>query len=169
MSIIWRLTRYALGALTSIGLTMSAEAQETRSGLQISLVSDRSAYKVGEPIKLRLSLTNASSQAIKIQPMPPLGVANLVVLDDHGNKVEPNKGASMQFGSGPRLTVQPGERISVRGLKGELIDLMEWGYDLKDPGRYTIIPISPEVPHGEALQRAASLSTAKNVVISIAR
>jgi hypothetical protein len=169
MLLPWIVACSAFVGLLGLGFAGSAEAQQGVSSMEIRLESDRATYRMGEPVTLRLTLINASSHAIRMRPSTPSGAAKLVVLDAHGKKVEPNLWPSFHFAGGPHITVQPGEHLPVRGINGETISLTEWGYDLREPGKYTIVAIPPGLPAEAAVQSAATAPTSSQVVLTIAR
>jgi hypothetical protein len=131
-------------------LTSSLSAQTPGQGsgrdVHVSIETDRATYRVGEPIKVRLTLHNISPNPVQFSgpwPSLPMADVNLVVTDESNHKLEKD----YEHGGG-QLVLQPGRwrqteltgggswTLSYNG--SEWMDLEGWYYRIAKPGRYVI-------------------------------
>lgn len=124
----------------------------------IRLESNKPVYEAGDRIALRLIITNNTNRPYAAEYAPPSGLCDLLVFDDRGQRVPPSSTAYAGFGGpGPyeftahasvraltyyprgTITFLPG-RAPAR-LSPEWEDLSSFGYNLKQPGTYTLVAI----------------------------
>jgi hypothetical protein len=98
----------------------------------IRLEADKQAYRLGEPIKLRASITNVSGQPYSILYWPPPAMLPLLILDSHGTQVSPTTHGVIERISGS-YQLAPGETVSLGW-----VEISRYGYALIQPGSYTI-------------------------------
>lgn len=125
----------------------AVERQLPLGRLAVEIESDKSAYQVGEPIKIRISIKNTSAEDYSLSAVPPWAFCSLTVLDANNQPV-PNSG--LRFGW--RITT-PGKTYRSRSTQAVGFDdpysnsqrfvywapLSIWGYSLNKAGAYTII------------------------------
>lgn len=128
----------------------AATTLPTRSAVfHIRLDSDRPVYTIGEPIQLRLTITNASGQYYAVTWAPPWQQCRLLVADGEG-KILASTGRRggntasarniMEFPPAKTLVAEyPDPKAAFRAL--EWADLTYWGYSLAKPGDYTITAV----------------------------
>ena len=137
---VFVLSAFALTAQTSLPV---------RSGIITARIeADKSAYRLGEPIQLRLSLTNITRRTIYVvDDEPPYWNSDLQVFDADGKRLSPTRGRGRCICEGRTSTVplNPGKSVVYeyndpysRGALREWADLSRWGYELPKPGGYTL-------------------------------
>lgn len=121
--------------------------QSTRSGtFAVRLESQRTIYQAGEPVNLRVTLTNRSGQFYAVFWQPPHLITTLHVVAENGYIVPPDPGIGaggyvfrlhnlILFG--PRQEIVQVRRDANGANPIEWINIRSWGYALK-PGKYTI-------------------------------
>jgi uncharacterized protein (DUF58 family) len=131
-----------LGVLAS---SLSAQTPNRGSARDVSvrIETDRSAYRIGDSITVRLVLRNVSSHPVRFVDYPPNMLARLRVYDADGQEVEATYLSSTQRASGSthRIKLKPGEELTLHWLGREWLNLKDWGYDLRVPGKYSIVGI----------------------------
>lgn len=119
-----------------------------RSGvITARLESDKSVYRVGEPILLRLTLINRTGQTVFYGVLPPYVLSTLEVLDAERRALSPSGGLGPRIfeGRGNSMPLVPGKPVVVeydrsgRGDFRDVADIKDWGYVLNQPGKYTIV------------------------------
>jgi uncharacterized protein (DUF58 family) len=122
---------------------LDAQAPDPRSGRDVHLriETDRPTYRVGNSISVRLTLRNVSSHPVKFVDDSPAGLARLQVYDAAGQKVEPIFSRSQRSRSGRPVMLEAGKELILHWQNREWLNLRDWGYDLRAPGRYTIVGI----------------------------
>jgi hypothetical protein len=135
--------------------TNLAQARE----LQLQIQTDRSTYRVGDSIFVKLALRSVSKHQVDVPSDTPTGLALLRVRDEHGALVKTTLPMAEGMGSGPRHGLGVGKELSLltskktsRGTatgRGSVtwMSLTDWGYRIQAPGRYTItgFPLVPVV------------------------
>jgi hypothetical protein len=135
-----------------------AQELPVRPGLiAAQLDSNKAVYHVGEPIMLRLTLINRTSQKIDFAHGAPYYMSDLEVVDTEGKVVSATIGrgpcwcqgtiSSVRLDRGrpvvveyndPRITEREGLGYAVGALRA-WADIKDWGYVLQQPGTYTIV------------------------------
>ncbi|MFZ1016726.1 MAG: hypothetical protein WAN39_02520 [Candidatus Cybelea sp.] len=116
--------------------------------ISVQLESDKPVYRVGEPIRLRLRLTNLTSQEIYAPSISPYDVGRIAILDAGGVPVPLSTEHFIQFGyEGDARTTRldPGKPVVMyyndptrSGEIRDWADIRQWEYSLTQPGNYTI-------------------------------
>lgn len=106
--------------------------------VRLTIDTDRKTYRVGDSVAVRLSLTNMSENRIPFVPQPPWALATLIIT--RNGQALP-RGA---FGAGVGTTGQPAflgpKESRFWNWQDHLwFSLRHWGYDLRQPGQYTIV------------------------------
>jgi hypothetical protein len=130
-------------------LASSLGAQEpTRHSardVRLRIETDRPTYRVGDSILVRLTLRNVSDHPVRFENATATVQARLRVYDVAGHQVEPTLPGMLGRGGGPQLTLNAGAEATLLFWKSpplrEWLNLRDWGYDLRVPGRYTIVGI----------------------------
>jgi hypothetical protein len=157
----------ALAFLLSPQLTIVFAAQApVRGGIfSIRLESNKAVYRLGERIELRVTLRNNTAQPYAIiGAPPPYGLCDLLILNSRRQPLS-SKGSqpyreisigAWEFPPGKSTVAvfsDPASKWSVR----EWADIKYWGYDLNQPGHYTIFAL-PTVEAFEKLKHGAGPS-----------
>jgi hypothetical protein len=131
--------------------------------IETKLESNKAEYHVGEPILLRVTFINRTTQWVNVIPIAPYYLS-LSVLDP-SNKPLSSSGVRGPFNAGfriytirldPRKAVATGfndTRINEPHVVGpwrEWTDIRDWGYDLTRPGVYAISITSGKIGAIEA-------------------
>ena len=121
---------------SAIGNSQS-EWGEPTNGLRTRLVAEKHEFRAGEPIRIRIEVTNTSDRAIKFQiPSAPYFREGLILVDSEGT-TPPFVGESLQVMTGD-TNVAPGRTIQL-----EPFELTERRY-LRRAGSYTVqLPAEP--------------------------
>jgi hypothetical protein len=129
----------------NVGLAESAIKHQTVDlaplDLRLRIETDRTTYRVGDPIRVRLTIVNKSAQRILIPPTNAPSMAVLLVYDGAGRKVAPTLRPLRRPFSGPTTPLGPQAEYTLPGStpdQDRWVDLRELGYDLRSPGNYAI-------------------------------
>jgi hypothetical protein len=143
------------------------EQYPTRAGVfSIRLASNKSVYRVGERIELRVTIRNNTAQRYGVEWAPPYGLSRLQILDYAGRPVA-SKGAwgfmllrpeALHFSPGEALVV-PFPDPEYNGDIREWAAIKYWGYELTRPGKYTIVAFATFQAFGEPGPEFASSAT----------
>jgi hypothetical protein len=145
-------TVFVILAMATTPMSM-AEAQSSETigidTFSIRMETDKAAYRLGEPIKVRLMIHNNSGQTYRLSALAPWGMFRLEILDGQGDPL-PSKGLTVGYRMSPTdlrryppgtthtLTfAEPADSSTV----GEWAPIDYWGYRLTEPGSYTLIAI----------------------------
>jgi hypothetical protein len=138
--------------------SLSAQkSMATAEELHLEIQTERSAYSVGDSIFVGLALRNVADHEVDIPSATPTALAILRVRDEHGEPAKITLPIADGYGSGPGRSLGVGKELRVLGSqktsqgtatgRGSTtwINLAEWGYDIRAPGRYTItgFPLVP--------------------------
>lgn len=134
-----------VGVFLVLASSLGAQAQVPRSArdVHVRIETDRRTYRVGGPVKVRLTLQNLSSHPVRYISNPPAYLVSFQITDDEGREVKPGvPGLTQRLSMTPRhAALQAGEERTLRWQKSEWIDLQDWSYDFRERGRYTIVGI----------------------------
>jgi hypothetical protein len=121
-----------------------------RSGIfELRLEPERAVYRIGDPIRLRVTLFNRTQQDYFAFSYPPYDLSKLRILSDDGHLLAQRsipgfamaRSTSMpsllEFPAGKALDEYPDPRDSWKPKEW----FRCWGYDLDHPGDYTITAI----------------------------
>jgi hypothetical protein len=129
-------------AMTGEGDAQSFE-RRSASQVHVQVETNRTTYRIGDSVKVRLTLQNVSAEPVKIMRDVPRRLVRLRMMDRNGKLVEPDGSRVTQrfVGSQRPFTLKGGEALTLRWQGQEWMDLHEWEYGLKAPGTYTIVGI----------------------------
>jgi hypothetical protein len=136
--------RLALGLALGCAAALHGQepARASARGVHLRIETDRPTYHVGDTIRVRLTLQNRSGAAVEYNSQPPIVQARLRVLDAAGVPVPPGPSrAAQDLPSTRPVTIAAGQKSTLRWLDREWLSLEDWGYDLRTPGRYTIVGV----------------------------
>jgi hypothetical protein len=158
---------------------VDAQQVTVRAGvIAAQLDSNKVIYHVGEPIMLRLTLMNKTSQRINFVHGAPYYMSDLEVFDTKGKAVsatigrgpcwcqgtissvrlEPGKPVVVEYND-PGITERQGAGYVVGALRA-WADVKYWGYVLQQPGSYTIVAsltnVTAIIPKGPAFSTSPS-------------
>ncbi len=130
--------------LSASPLVNAAAEFPVRAGVfKTRLESDKAAYRVGEAIRLLVTFINSTDHYLNYKWLPVWGLSGLIVHDAHGILVvsEGNRGGLLRLPR--RRSLRPGKsalRISpIPKRVGILTGCLDyWGYNLNEPGVYTV-------------------------------
>jgi hypothetical protein len=124
---------------------------------RLKIETDKAAYSVGEPILVRVTLTNTSDQPYKLDSRPPWSVCVLQIFDTNGSPVLQDSVVGVQDLI-PGWRFQPGQTRAAeywddKDVAAQWAKLERFGYSLKTPGTYTVVGklvlrAFKETPHG---------------------
>jgi hypothetical protein len=109
--------------------------------IQIKLTTDKSQYRVGEPILLRSTIYNSSNFTYSVHSGFATQLVALTVRDAAGNVVKPDGYSRTQtFASMPVGVDLPGgaPRTIPSFDREDWVRLADWGYVSLPPGRYSV-------------------------------
>lgn len=189
------LGRFANRGPVAVALVLCAMAQgaapfDPQSGgrgiFSLRLESDKPRYTVGERIALRLTIINETDRPYAAEYAPPSGLVDLHILDGRKQLVRPtvtrytaSNGAPYELPAHARVVaVTNYPRITMmylRGHKGfapQWEDIYEYGYQLTQPGTYTIVAIArihgfERTPNGRASFMTPTTDRSNSVVIRL--
>lgn len=124
---------------------------------RLRIETDKAVYSVGEPILVRVTLTNTGDQPYKLDSRPPWSVCVLQVLDANGSAVYRDSVVGVQD-TIPGWRFRPGQtRVAEfwddKNVAAQWANIGRFGYSFKIPGTYTIVGklvlrAYKETPHG---------------------
>lgn len=133
--------------MNAAGSSLASAEQMSRGGLfSVQLVTDKTAYRVGELVRVKLTIRNISGTEYGVLAVAPWVLSDLVVLDATGRKVPPSI-TPTHPGFASRVSLwdlTPGKSATSEyyTLGGSTLyewsPIAFWGYELSQPGRYTI-------------------------------
>jgi hypothetical protein len=132
-------------AVSAVGQTSSPDTRVVR----LQLETDRPTYHVGDSIAVRVAYVNTSSTPIRFIYTAPWYAARLVISNGGGRAVKPTGSidradvvSTRSVSLGPKET-----QVQTWDLQ-EWFALSHWGYDLQQPGTYTIVGIPMLIGRG---------------------
>lgn len=149
-------TAFVVSCVTALATYASiAIPQElpTHSGIfGIRLETSKKIYRVGEPVEVRISVHNETSDVYEADSVPPWGLCDLTILSSGGQALPAaDVSRAVRRSSIAIREYLPGSTHSIGydtpeapGIFHDWADISHWGYDIKEPGEYTIAAI-PEV------------------------
>lgn len=111
------------------------------------LESERSTYHAGEPVRLRVALHNTAAVPVSFVPLPAQLLVKLIITRQDGTEVPKRWSGGGGGTSGvTSTTLEPGQTWVVRAwlVRADTTawqPLNYWGYDLREPGHYTVVGI----------------------------
>jgi len=128
-----------LMATSSLVAQVPDSPQEVRARIE----TNRRAYRAGEMVGVRVTLYNATAQAISFVQRPPAHQVRLRLYDSKGRQVKPvsSRPSQRMMGSTHMVSLDPGEELTLRWQGSEWSDLRDWGYDPPAPGEYSVVSI----------------------------
>ena len=127
-------------------LASASKAQQSvRPGgpdVRLRIETDQPAYRIGDSIRVRLTLRNLSGDPVRFENANYVELATLKVYQA-GREIRPTVQGVRGEGGGPTLTLKPGQEMTL--LYGDSppertwLNLRDWGYEIDTPGRYTIV------------------------------
>ena len=120
----------------------SPPAAGGRSTADISLViqSEKSSYHAGDPVVIRVGLTNTSATPITVDEETPWSGSVLLITDENG---APIATATHKDSATPApaqaISIDPKQTVWLSWNAKDYWSLDHWGYVLDKPGTYTII------------------------------
>jgi hypothetical protein len=165
---------------TAIGAPES-DSMPVRSGvIRIELESSKPSYQAGEPILIRVLMTNLTSEAYNAIWSAPWELCTLIVLNSARQPVPSThypwgtrRSMADVYQFPPHATVPARYGSWYAGLPDshrafEWTDIGKWGYHLSEPGTYTLIALptisSLRATVGNARAFATSISDASTPI-----
>jgi hypothetical protein len=137
---------FAVLAVCCMALTprvAGADAQAGgRSTGDVSLViqSEKSTYHTGDPVVIRVGLTNTSATPITLDEETPWGGSVLLITDQSGAPIATvNHKDSSAPAQVHTISIDPKQTVWLRWDSKDYWPIDHWGYKLDQPGTYTII------------------------------
>lgn len=132
----------ALALLSAASVHAQGPPHASGRGIHLYIETDRAAYHVGDSVRVRVTIRNTTATAIEYVSQPPIVQARLRVLDAVGQQVPAESSqAAQDLGSTRPVTLGAGAQYAIRWRGQEWLNLEDWGYVLRTPGRYTIVGI----------------------------
>jgi hypothetical protein len=120
--------------------TSGQSAPNAGRDVRLRIEADRTSYRVGDSISLRISFTNTGSTPIRYVPLPAWDSSRLRVTDDSGRVVAPTSGPTAYSLISSIHSTLPGgvTQVQTWAPGSAWFDLRRWGYGALRPGRYSI-------------------------------
>lgn len=116
-----------------------------RGILTFRLATDKSVYQANESIKIRLSILNNAVEDYAIPHVPPYALCDLKVWDDKNDVLRGKVANAPGYSLGGLAIKYPAGTMQVLSYQWSSLEprvywfpLSYWGYELKQPGIYTI-------------------------------
>jgi hypothetical protein len=132
-------------------LVPSARAQQSREyrgprysarNVRLKIEVRQSTFRVGDSVNVRLTLHNTSDHLVKYMSGFAIMNAQLRVFDAEGHRVKTTLISPIILASNSLDSLAPDGRRTLRNEKGqEWVNLQDFAYDLREPGKYTIVGI----------------------------
>ena len=113
-----------------------------RSTADVSLViqAEKPSFHAGDPVVIRVGLTNTSATPITLDEETPWGGSVLLVTDQSGAPIatvgHKDSSAPTQVQT---ISIEPKQTVWLRWDSKDYWPIDHWGYKLDQPGTYTII------------------------------
>lgn len=132
-------------ARATAGATVYPEQARSKGFFSARLDADKSVYHVGEPVQVRLAITNDSDGEYGISYLPPWLLGSLSVLD-YKNQTIPltltPHSRAWRGSLADAVFLKPGESCVISYYVGDALKgwtpISFWGYDLEKPGIYEL-------------------------------
>jgi hypothetical protein len=136
-------------ALASAVSVSDARTPVVRAGIfKIRIESDHSAYKLGDPIQIRVLVTDETAVPYAALVAPPWGICKLIIVDAQNMPVVSPGSFTWRMSLAAMYEFAPGATVIAsyddRGQTRQWADIAWWGYHLTKPGQYTITAV-PEI------------------------
>lgn len=106
--------------LTATGVSAQEPGRRSAPDVHLRIETDRSTYRVGDSIAMRLSLRNVSPIPVRFVTNPPVVQARLRLCDEAGREVEPAFPRAWQRLASKRpATLTGGGRVTLEGQNRE--------------------------------------------------
>jgi hypothetical protein len=112
--------------------------------IRLTIETDRSIYHVGDSITVKVSLTNLSNSPVPVVPLPPWYIAHLIITTQGGRVVTPVRSPGAGSVDMQARRLKPHETVVWSWTGQEWSSLRLWGYELNQPGHYSIVGV-PQV------------------------
>lgn len=166
-SVRWRVLLGACLVLPLAAASLAAQQQRPQgSGRDIHAIiePERTTYHVGDSIRVRVSLTNVSNDTIAFAPLPPPSQVKLVVTRN-GQVVQRRWAGGGGGTGGAASTYLTPKQTAVQLWDGRpWLRLDGWGYDLKEPGTYTIVGV-PQIGGPEVTADGETVRSNRTIII----
>jgi hypothetical protein len=101
----------------------------------VQLETNKQMYTLGEPVKIRVSITNVTSEPYNILYWPLVGMFPLLIQDSSGAQIAPTVPGVLE---GP-INSSEVYQLAPRGtVTTRWIEIRNYGYALTQPGAYTV-------------------------------
>jgi hypothetical protein len=146
--------------------SLTAQTNFGASDVHLRIETERSTYRAGDSIRVRLTLLNLSGSDIQYWSEAPKHLARLRVLNGGGSPVDTiSTGSQGYVGNSRKVTMKSGAESTLRWVDGEWINLRDWGYELRTPDQYVIVGV-PGIA-GPNLQQDLDTPRSNEVTITI--
>lgn len=113
----------------------------------IAIETNKFVYEQGDPIEIRLTVKNTSSQELHFDRQPPSFLTELVVTDEEGRRLPSNgrRGARLQmvgYALAPGASLSPEYFPPDGSPPSPWQNIEDWGYQLTHTGKYRIVAFS---------------------------
>jgi hypothetical protein len=129
-------------ATVLVGQHAPARQKEPSRARDVHLLiqTEQPTFRVGEPIRVRVSLVNTSERGIAFFPQGAEYDTQLIVTKSDGQVIRPDGPRAAPWAiSGMPHVVRPHQTQPLGWRDGEWLLLAGWGYQLRTPGQYTIV------------------------------
>jgi len=139
----WTFAALAVCCMSLTPRVAGADAPPSgRSTADVTLViqAEKSTYHSGDPVVIRVGLTNTSATPITLDEETPWGGSVLLITEQSG---APIATVSHKDSSAPEqvhtISIEPKQTVWLRWDSKDYWPIDHWGYKLDQPGTYTII------------------------------
>jgi hypothetical protein len=126
-------------ALPSIVQAQDASMKEAYQKVSVGIEVSRPSYRAGDSISVRLTLHNTGNRTVLYPAIAAPHLVHLSVHDGGGREVRPlrGKGAAVALSV---IQLSPGAELTLTSSQGkEWVNLRDWGFELRTPGKYRIV------------------------------
>ena len=120
--------------------SVPAAGGRTTGDVSLVIQAEKGSYHAGDPVVIRVGLTNTSSTPITLDRETPWGGSVLLITDSSG---APIATVSHKDSTSPAqvttISIDPKQTVWLNWDSKDYWPLDHWGYRLDKPGTYTII------------------------------
>jgi hypothetical protein len=123
-------TSHLLIVALLVGCASAAFAQQEPPRFSLSIEADHDKYEVGQPILLKVTITNMTTREISV-PFREAYAYLIVAADENGKAIAKLPPKGVEVGSGTRITLKPKESLAEDLNAGKRLDF-------SSPGKYFV-------------------------------
>jgi hypothetical protein len=126
----------------NVASSHTLEGSRKASDLILVVESEQQVYRAGDRINIRIGIHNRGSIGMGLVLTSPWVGSTLFVTDANGNRLKPiHPKNAADYPDTHGYSLYPGKTVYLEWQGKEYFDLSNWGYELTEPGTYTITGI----------------------------